>query len=465
MNLFKILMSIANLQEAKSALKLVEDVENLLALNEVDKLILFDIKSGAEINKLPSVDYLEHKYSYANQSEELIPTYFEAKAIPSAIIEASIEQEQLRLKKELISLGSSMEKLTPKELRLELNKLLEGSILKTSLDSPENDLKRLGNPYDTFHNQQGTVDLFHPQIEQYSGKAVPGTITSYLAFAGSFKTVAAVNTAYINALQGKNTLYIALESTSADIINRLLINHIAVTAVNQDQLIKNNWIRDNKITEEQKAFYNSKHDELINKLDNHLIVWDETKISYNTFLEMSETLKVADDLFIATTGKGLEIIILDQLALLKYTAASGKKYGYDGAVLNDWVSYFRKQSLDFLETARIITVFLVSQINRDSYLEASKPKNKGRYDITCASDASEIERASDAMITLYKDLDTKNTLLVNIPKARRGVVPDSPIQIDVYGEYYHIGYLSMLSLGLSEDDFKAESFDISELLY
>lgn len=464
MTLFKIFISLANSQDPKLVLKHLEDIENLLTLNEVDKLIIHDLKVGAELDQVPTPEFIEQKFAYANPDDELIIEYIVPKGITSAILEVSFKQQKQTLRKSLLDLSSSADSLTPKELRSEINKLLEASVLQTNLEEATNDLKRRENPYDDLHNVEGTVSHFHPQVEMYSGKAVPGTVISLLAFAGGFKTVAAVNTSYINALENKNVLYLALESTAGDIINRLVVNHIAVTAKNADQLIKNNWIRDNKLTKKQKEFYNKKHNELIEQLDNRLIVWDETKIAYNTFLDMTETLRTADDLFIAMTGKGLDIIVLDQLALLKYTAGGGKRYGYDGAVLNDWVSFFRKQALDFLESGKQITVFLVSQINRDAYAEASKPKNKGRYNITCASDAHEIERASDTMITLYKDLDTQNVLLVNIPKARRGAVPDNPIQLDVYGEYYHIGYLSMLSVGISTDDFEAESFDLSELL-
>lgn len=464
MNLFKIFLSIANTSNPKLVLKHLEDIENLIQLNDVDRLIIKDLKTGAELNNVPSPEFLEQKYSYANPDDDLIIEYIVEKGITSAIIEVSYIQQKQDLRKSLIDLSSSADSLTPKELRSEINKLLEKSVLQTTLEEATNDLKKRENPYEDFHNIEGTVSHFHPQVEMYSGKAIPGTVISLLAFAAGFKTVAAVNTSYINALDGKNVLYLALESTAGDIINRLVINHIAVTAKNSDQLIKNNWIRDNKLTKKQKEHYNKKHNELIEILDNRLIIWDETKIAYDTFLDMTETLRTADDLFVATTGKGLDIIVLDQLALLKYTSGGGKRYGYDGAVLNDWVSFFRKQTLDFLESGRQVTAFLVSQINRDAYAEASKPKNKGRYDITCASDAHEIERASDTMITLYKDLDTQNTLLVNIPKARRGAVPDNPIQLDVYGEYYHIGYLSMLSLGISSDDFEAESFDLAELL-
>lgn len=464
MNLFKILLSVANTNNPKSVLDHLKNIEDLLELNEVDKLIIKDIKTGAELNKVPSPEFLEQKYSYASPTDDLVLEYIKPKAINSAILELTTKQGQQKLSKDLIGLGGGVTKLTPKELRAEINKVLESSFLKTNLEAPTNDLVPLDNAYKSLSGLTGTIKLFHPQIEQYTRKPIPGTIISYLAFAGSFKTVAACNTAYLNALDGKNVLYIALESTSQDIINRLVVNHIAVTAKNTDELIKNTWISDNKLTESQKDLYNSKYTDLLNKLNNHLIVWDETKVSYDTFIEMTETLRTADDLFKKTTGSGLDIIILDQLALLKYTQASGRKYGYDGAVLNDWVSYFRKQTLDFLETDRQITLVLVSQINRDSYNEASKPKNKGRYDMTCASDASEIERASDAMITLYKDLDTQNTLLINVPKARRGTNPDNPIQLDVFGEYYHIGYLNMLSSGLSASDFEAESFDLDSLL-
>ena len=73
-------------------------------------------------------------------------------------------------------------------------------------------------------------------------------------------------------------------------------------------------------------------------------------------------------------------------------------------------------------------------------------------------------RASNTMITLFKDLETQNTLLVNIPKAREGDMPDNPLQLEVYGDYAHIGPLKAGNLTLEDLELEAETFSLESLI-
>ena len=170
-----------------------------------------------------------------------------------------------------------------------------------------------------------------------------------------------MNIAYLNALDGYNIVYLSLESTAAKLKQRLVLNHIASTTTDRNELIQAKWVRDKQLTKPLQKVYNKYHNDLMDKLGGRLLLWDEEDIQYNTFLEMNHTLQKADKIFKERNGKGVEAIILDQLALLKNTRAGGRKYTYDGAVLNDWMTYFRKQALNFLDTGRETTVFVVSQ--------------------------------------------------------------------------------------------------------
>ena len=460
---FTVLTSLLATEDNKFISAKIEELENQINLNEVERQIITDIKYNLQLGQAPSVAYIKQKYSYADTN--VLGVVITRDAIDSAIRSIIISQSQAQLKKDLVTLGSIANNLTPEELKIKINSLLENKILTSHTTIPKNNLKAMPDPYNQL--QQRSVEglsIISRRIEAHAGKAAAGTIISILGFAGSFKSTFALQTAYENAMAGKNVLYIALESTAEALINKLVLCHIASTSNNRKDLINNSWVRDRKLTPEQQEFYNNKYHELLNKISNRLIIWDEKDIVYNTFLDMNDTLKKANDLFKETTGSELDAIVLDQLALLKFTAAGGKRYNSVTDLLNDWVSYFRKQSLNFLDSGRQITIFLVSQINRESYLEASKPKKKGRYDITCASDANEIERASETMITLYKDLDTANTLLINIPKARSGDVPDNPLQFEVYGEYSYIGSLNISGEGITADDFSKDIISLESLI-
>lgn len=461
-NTFNILTSILHYEDVKFAENKIAELEGLLTLNDVDKNIIKDIREGIQLNKLPSVAYIKQKYSYADTG--LFENIIEREAIDSAIVNLVSTQSKNKLKKDLLTLSGDVDLLSPEELKVKVNSILENKLLESSAEIPKNALLVEGSLYNTLHNKEDGLSVLNYRIEQHAGKAVPGNVITILGFAGSGKSTAAMQIAYDNALAGKNMLHISLESTAEALINRLVLNHSAKIARNRNDLVNANWVRDNKLTKPLQELYDKNYQDLIQKLNNRLIIWDETSVKYNTFLDMSDTFRKADLMFKQTTGEGLDGIILDQLALLKFTAAGGKRYNSVTDTLNDWVSYLRKQSLNFLDTGKKITIFMVSQINRESYAEASKPKNKGRYDITCASDANEIERASQTMITLYKDLDTRNTLLVNIPKARDGSVPDNPLQLEFYGEYYRIGSLSITGESITAEDFDEGTISLEDLI-
>lgn len=463
--LFNLIISLLSHGDVRLIKAKLDTITNQLTLNEVDKRIITDITESIQVGNLVSPSFIKQKYSYASANDEnLIDVIIPVDAIDSAITDLMIEQSKRSLKKDILELGSTIDKLPTNELKQKISGLLENKLLEGRAEIPANNLKKLDSMYSEVSAKQEGLSLAIPRIEEYAGKALPGTVVTILGFAGSFKSTFSMQVAYENALAGKNILYLALESTSKALINRLTLNHIASTETNRAKLIKANWLRDSKLSQEQIDYYDSKHTELVEMLDDRLIIWDEQDVVYDTFLDMNDTLRKADQMFMEKTGSGLDGFVLDQLALLKFTSAGGKKYGYDGAVLNDWVSYLRKQALNFLDTGREIVVYMVSQINRESYMEASKPKKKGRYDITAASDANEIERASSTMITLYKDLDTANALLVNIPKAREGQSPDNPLQLEVHGDYFHIGPLKVTGGTMTYEDLESDSFDLSDLI-
>lgn len=463
--LFNLIISLLTHGDARLIKAKLDIIQNQLALTEVDKNIINDVKESIQVDNLVSPAFIKQKYSYVSvQDENIFDNIIPIDAIDSAITDIMIDQSKRSLKKDILELGSNIDKIEIDELKGKLNSILENKLITSNTKTPTNNLKELPSMYDTLNNNSDGLSLVIPRIEDYAGKALPGTVVTILGFAGSFKSTFSMQIAYENAMAGKNMLYLALESTSKALINRLVLNHIASTVTDRSKLIKADWVQKGKLTDAQKEFYDEKHNELVKSLDNRLIIWDEQDVTYDTFLDMNEVLRSADQMFKEKTGRGLDGFVLDQLALLKFTTAGGKRYGYDGAVLNDWVSYLRKQSLNFLDTGREIVVFMVSQINRESYMEASKPKKKGRYDITAASDANEIERASSTMITLYKDLDTRNALLVNIPKAREGTTPDNPLQLEVYGDYAHIGPLKVTGSTISSDDYESDTFDLSDLI-
>lgn len=464
-----VILSVLNTKDKKFVENKINTIEAQLKLNEVEKAIIKDIKDSLFLDNVISNEFISEKYSYyVEVDENIIPALLSKDAIDSAIIDIRARQLKVDLSKQLLAVGSQISTMSPDEIKQKFAELHANVLIESRTTTPDNDLVVKVNPYEDLLKSSDGLSLLLEPIEQYAGKAHKGTIVSILAFTGSYKSTYSLNLAYKNAMDGHNVLYLALEDTGEKIAHRLVLNHIARTAVTQDKLIKSQYVRDGSLTKAQAKYYNEMHNDLIQKLNGHMILWDSTKINYQTFTDMTEVLRLADKQFVETTGKGLDALVIDQLSLLKYTKGSGKKFSYDGALLNDWVSYFREQALNFLDEARQIVVFLVAQTSRDSHTEASKSsknKNLGQYDASCSSDAHEIERSSSTMITLYKDSSNPNTLLFYIPKARNGYQPDAPLQITVKGDYFHIGNLKFNEDDLIDSEqFTAKEYQIDDII-
>jgi hypothetical protein len=457
--LAKIILSIVGTKESTFVEKRLVTLENQLNLNEIEKRILEDIRSNLQLKDLVSTAYLKDKYSYYFVEDDLIPEdLLQKEAIDSAIVSLRVSQLKENLSKDLISLGGKVITLSPKDIKVRLGDLHNSALIESKYEDPVNIFSEKEDPYSELQKKRGGLSLLLPEVEKHAGKASLGTTVSILAASGHGKSAYALNLAYANAMDGKNILYLTLEDTSSKLKMRLVLNHIAVTANNSKELINASWVRDNKLSQEQKDFYNKKHNEMVRLLDNHLLIWDTDEFHYDTFLDMEDTLRKADKMFKENTDRGLDAVFIDHVSLLKYTIGSGKKYGYDGAVINDWVLFFNNQALNFLDEGRQITVFNLSQVKREAFSEASKPRKKGRYELDCASDASEIERISTSMITLFKDYENNGELLINIPKAREGFVPDNPLRTEMYGEYFHIGPLDSIYRSTVTEDF-SEAFN------
>lgn len=437
-----VILSVLSTNEPTLVLKTIEDIKKSLGLSEPEKKILETIKEQLEVKQnLVSVDYVVDKFSYYFDGSDYIE--IKKSSIPSVIAEIKIKQDKLSFNQKLLKLSSNVDKLTVEEIKEKLTEIASLKLLTSYTDViPDNALVKRENAYEEFKERKQGLTWGIVEVEKYAGKVVLGTFNTIAAFTGSYKSTYAFNIAYANAKLGYNVLYLALEDTEEKIVNRLVLKHNAVEAKGKKDLISNTMVRDDLLDKSQVYRYNEMYNDLVENVGKHLLIWDTRKLSYNGFIEMSTTLRKADNWFMGNTGKGLDAIVVDQLSLLKYTEID-KKTTYDGAVINEWVSYFRNQAMDFLGEGRQIVVFGVAQTTREAFREASKEKRKGMYESSCVSDAHETERASSTMVTLFKDWDDPNIVLINIPKARDGYNPEYPIQAKVYGQYSHIGELKV----------------------
>lgn len=460
-----IILSITNNEDVTFVKAKVETLETLITLNEVEKSIIKDIKESLSVNKVLSPAFISEKYAYYVEADEnIIVSYLSREALDSAMVDIHVRQLKKNLAKDVLTLGSEIDTLTSSEIKEKFNLLYSNAIIESRTTAAENAIMLQDDAYAALTAAKNGLSLVLPKVEEHAGKATKGSVISILAFTGHYKSTYAINVAYKNAIAGQNILYLSLEDSTQKITSRFVLNHITETVETKDKLINARWVRDNALSPDQAKFYNEKHNEMVDALNGRLILWGEEDFEYQTFTDMNETLRLANKKFIENTGNPLDAIVVDQLALLKYTRGAGKNYSYDGAVLNDWVSFFRTQSLNFLNEGNEIVVFLVSQTSRNSHAEASKIKNLGRYSASCTSDSHELERASSTMITLFKDTENQDRVLINIPKARNGEVPMHPLEEEAYGQYFHIGPLKFSNNVITAEDFESTAFSFENFL-
>jgi hypothetical protein len=467
-SLANIILSILRVKNKPYIEKKINALETQLTLNEVEKRIIGEIRENLNMDNILTPSYIQEKYSYYATEDDLIPEEpLQKETIDSHIVSLRIAQLKEHLSSEMLKLSSKVSVMSTDDIKKSIGGLYENALIEKNYSPPKDIFVESDDAYGDQEKERGSLSLLLDDIEKHTGKASLGTTVAILAAPGHGKTAYALNVAYSNAMQGNNMLYLTLEDTSEKLKTRLVLKHIAATAKSSKELIGANWVRDRTLSKEQKELYNRKHNDMMKKLGGHLIIWDTEDFEHDTFLDMEDTLRKADKQFRENTGKGLEAIFLDHVSLLKYTSGSGKKYGYDGAVINDWMLFFNNQALSFLDEGRKITFFPLSQVKREAFSNVIKPRNKGRYELDCAADSSEIERISTSMITLFKDTEQQGLLLVNIPKAREGFVPEHPIQTELHGEYFHVGPLDSVFLGgveVEEDYFEDQNLNFEDLI-
>lgn len=274
-------------------------------------------------------------------------------------------------------------------------------------------------------------------VDQKTGGLQPGTFNTLAGFAGAGKTTAAVNIAY-NALQdGKNVCYITLEVPKVDMHYNLLSRHSFDKQFKKP--ISHSELKKRELTPEDKTYiFGEVLDDFRDKYGNMIYILDETDFDSYGFSAIEARIRTCDKEAQEKTGRGIDLLIIDQAQLLKFGGGIGQA-GNETSVINLYVSFFRQQAINFLHSKRSCTVLMLSQINREGYSYACK--HEGRYTLTNLAEANELERASAMVIALFTDESLKASKQVSIQllKSRNGETIVDPIIAFMDPVYYVFG--------------------------
>ena len=270
-----------------------------------------------------------------------------------------------------------------------------------------------------------------PELDKLTGGIMPGQICTILGAPGSMKTTYASNIAYNAVKEGKNVLFLSLEEQPMQLYSKWLSRasvDVGKPIPAQDICQKKMEEKDEKILWDEVVPY-------FENLPGNLYIVGEQDLSNYSLSSLEAKFKEVDKKAKEESEHGIDILVVDHIQLLKF-AVSGLS---ESTVINMYVSFFRQQSLSWLHEKRGITVLMLSQANREGLAYAQK--NDGMYKSQHVAEASEVERASAYIISVYTDsmIQITKQLKVGAVKLRGSQLPTSTITVYADGAVYQVG--------------------------
>lgn len=274
------------------------------------------------------------------------------------------------------------------------------------------------------------------EIDRMTGGFHTGTLNTILGYSGCGKTTWAVNIAYNAALNGYNTLYVSLEIPRFYLICDLLSRHSLETDFKMK--LGHREIKYRNLNKEQEKYlFDNIYPSFKEKIEKHFIVADDGDILEYSDEFFENLFSKTDKMFKKQTGKGIDIIIIDHVQLLKLSSST--KITDTREIINHFVSFFRKQAINFINSNRTVCFILLSQTNRDGWKYASR--HDGAYQLINLAEANELERSSNIVLSIYTNeaYVQSNQAAVMILKSRDGALMEEPTLTRIDFPKYFIG--------------------------
>ena len=303
------------------------------------------------------------------------------------------------------------------------------------------------------------ISFLCPELDDLTGGITPGQVCTILGAPGSMKTTYSSNIAYNALKQGKNVLYVSLEEPAMQLYSKWLsrCSLDAKCPIPQKDIVQQN------LDDKQWDMLDKTVIPLFNSYPGKFFILEEQNLPDYNITTLEAKFKEVDKYAKEHTGHGIDLLVVDHIQLLKF-AIDGSE---PNTVINRYVSFFRQMSLSWLHEKRPISVILLSQANREGYAYAQK--NNGEYLSQHVAEASEIERASAYIVSVYLDpmLQITNQLTLYAVKLRGSQRPSSVIPVFEDGAVYQVGTLNNttgISLENNVDESHLKLSDIDSML-
>lgn len=259
------------------------------------------------------------------------------------------------------------------------------------------------------------------EMDNSTGGLKNGELMIVTAFTGHCKTTFAINMTYRAIFAGWNVLYISLEMFYQDIRNKVTLMHSCHPKFKRElsdysHLVGNLKYNDliyARFTKEEKAYFEKVKDEFRDPGCEYgqLYVWQPSK-TVTTLSDIEMKMREIQQSCQAN-GRDLDFVVIDYISLMG--ADTWEKSRDGNETTNNIVKNIKRLCMTF-NNGKGVRILSPHQANREGYKEAMK--NSGLYNLTALSNAHEIERSADLVISAYK-FDDRSVLKLCCLKNRR----------------------------------------------
>ena len=412
-------------------INVLDDILNTPEVPILEKQLIRKYKVLVDnIHTIPSIETLKKEFP-SLYFDEIIP--IKSNQINDFISMFIANRKNLYTSDKLLQISSTIKNEGMTETVLnELNNLTKVDTVKKDFEDVVDKIEEIYKDKDTSIGFKTGV----PQIDELTGGLKLGTLNTILGFTGSFKTTWAANMAYSTMKDGYNVLYLSLEVPKEILLFNVLSRHSYDEKF--DMSIPKDKIIARKLKPDQEKYLSEKVIPDYRNLKGKCYFIDENDLESYTTFALENLFRTIDKKAMEDTNQGISMVIIDHAQLLKFSTNTNL-IGRETSVINNYVSFFRKNAINWIRENRKVCMVMLSQASREGWKDAKR--NDGVYKLTALAEANELERASAVIASVYADdsLTNMNTIKVSLLKNRNGRTSSDPIETFIDPEYYVFG--------------------------
>lgn len=312
-------------------------------------------------------------------------------------------------------------------------KIIAEKLSKTT--KPRNTLVDTLSKLEDIYNEELDKTKISTCIEKIDGLNASfrkGTVNAVMGYTGSYKTLYCTNVSYDAIKNGLNVCYVSLEISRSEMYYNFLSRYSNENIF--DRRLCHTDMKFKELTEDNKNYlFRTIVPSFYKELSKHLSIIDESDFETNNSTTFDNLFRIVESSFVEKTGKGVDLVVIDHLNLLKFSDSNGMN---DYSKVNHWMSYFRRNCKNFIKKHKQVCILVAVQCSREGYERAKN--NGGSYSLTGAAEGNEIERSSENVLAIYSDSNLKEQLQakIQIIKGRNCGEMNEPLVISVNPKYY-----------------------------